>query len=169
MSMISGIDSDFTSQDSIEESSAELSPAAVEPPTASPVIELAPDAGAIAPNTLLSTPEEPQPSSISFFIERLKQSLEALKVLSPNGFRQVYPVFMILFSTIVIGISLSLAASLVDTINHIPVLGGIIRGLSELIGLVAVTQFIAAHLLFQQKRAELFARIVVLKKDILGQ
>ena len=78
------------------------------------MIELAPDAGAITPNTLLSTPEEPQPSSISFFIERLKQSLEALKVLSPNGLRQVYPVFMILFSTIVIGISLSLAASLWD-------------------------------------------------------
>ena len=169
MSMISGIDSDFTSQDSIEESTSEFSPAAVEPSTVSPVIELAPDAGALTPNSLLSTSEEPQPSSISFFIERLKQSLEALKILSPNGFRQVYPVFMILFSTIVIGISLSLAASLVDTINHIPVLGGIIRGLSELIGLVAVTQFIATHLLLQQKRAELFARIVVLKKDILGQ
>ena len=133
------------------------------------MIELAPDAGAITPNTLLSTPEEPQPSSISFFIERLKQSLEALKVLSPNGLRQVDPVFMILFSTIVIEISLSIAASLVDAINHIPVLGGIIRGLSEIIGLVAVTQFLATHQLLQQKRAELFARIVVLKKDILGQ
>ena len=40
----------------------------------------------------------------------------------------------------------------------------IIRVAIELIGLVAVTQFIAAHLLLQQKRAELFARIVVLKR-----
>ncbi len=167
--MTSGIDSDLSSQDLIEQKAAEFSPAAAKPRSDSPVIELAPESGAITPKTPVASSEETQQPSISFFLEQLKQSLEALKVLSPNGFRQIYPVFMILFSTIVIGISLSLVASLIETINHLPLLGGMIRGLSELIGLVAVTRFIAANLFLHQKRAELFARIVVLKKDILGQ
>ena len=42
------------------------------------------------------------------------------------------------------------------------------RGLLELIGLVVLVRFIADNLLKQQQRADLFARIVVLKKDLLG-
>ena len=93
----------------------------------------------------------------------------AVKDLNLEGFRQVYPVFLILFGSVVVGIALSLVSGVLDSINHLPLIGGVVQGVSELIGLVVMLQFIAENLLKQQKRADLFARIVVLKKDLLGE
>ena len=69
--------------------------------------------------------------------------------------------FLILFGSVVAGIALSLLAGVLDSMNHLPLIGGVLQGLSELIGLVVLVRFVADHLLKQQKRADLFARIVV--------
>ena len=107
-------------------------------------------------------------TSIAQLLQRLNQGLAALKDLNLQGFRQIYPVFLILFGSVVAGIALSLVAGVLDSMNHLPLIGGVLQGVSELIGLVVLVRFIADHLLRQQKRADLFARIVVLKKDLLG-
>ena len=53
--------------------------------------------------------------------------------------------------------------------SNLPLVGGLFQGVSELVGLVAVVRLITSNLLLQHKRAELFARIAALKKDLLGE
>ena len=48
-------------------------------------------------------------------------------------------------------------------------IGNLLGGVLELCGLVVVSQFVVSNLLLQKKRADLFMRIAVLKKDLIGQ
>lgn len=72
MSMISGIVKNLSSQDLIEQSSPQFLSTTTEPPTDAPVIELAPEGGALPSKTRLATTEDPQQSSISFIFDRPK-------------------------------------------------------------------------------------------------
>ena len=46
-----------------------------------------------------------------------------------------------------------------NTLNHLPLVGGILQGVFELIGLIVLVRFVTVNLLLQHRRAELFARI----------
>ena len=107
--------------------------------------------------------------SPSRLLEQLSLGFESLKELNLEGFKQIYPIFLIVFGSVVLGLILSFIAHFLDSMNHLPLVGGFFQGVSELIGLVAVVRLITSNLLLQHKRAELFARIAALKKDLLGE
>ncbi|WP_186489101.1 CAAD domain-containing protein [Synechococcus sp. BIOS-U3-1] len=106
--------------------------------------------------------------SVSHLIQQLLLGLESLKQLNLEGFKQIYPIFLIVFGSVILGLLLSFIATFLGSVNHLPIVGGLFQGVSELIGLVAVVRLITSNLLLQHRRAEVFARIAALKKDLLG-
>ena len=105
--------------------------------------------------------------SASLFFDYLQQGMESLKGLNLEGLLQIYPVFLAIFGTFLLELTLSLLANLIHSINQLPLFGGVLQGISELVGLVALVRFVSKNLLLQRKRAELFTRIAVLKKVFL--
>ena len=101
-------------------------------------------------------------------LEQLSVGFDSLKGLNLEGFKQIYPIFLILFGAVILGLILSFIAHFLDSINHMPLVGGLFQGLSELVGLVALVRLVTSNLLLQHKRAELYARIADLKKDLIG-
>ena len=121
-----------------------------------------------SPSSLAS--EEPGDElSVSHLLQQLSLGLDSLKQLNLEGFKQIYPIFLIVFGSVILGLMLSFVATFLSSINHLPIVGGLFQGVAELIGLVAVVRLITANLLLQHRRAELFARIAALKKDLLGE
>ena len=106
--------------------------------------------------------------SVSHLIQQLSLGLDSLKQLNLEGFKQIYPVFLIVFGSVILGLLLTFIATFLSSMNHLPVFGGVVQGVSELVGLVAIVRFITSNLLLQHRRAEVFARIAALKKDLLG-
>ena len=101
-------------------------------------------------------------------LEQLSVGFDSLKGLNLEGFKQIYPIFLILFGAVILGLILSFIAHFLDSMNHMPLVGGLFQGLSELVGLVALVRLVTSNLLLQHKRAELYARIADLKKDLIG-
>ena len=168
MSELPGVEGELPLQKSVDASELPFKVVADPVKPVEPEIPVAPEGGALLAEETAKLQESMDETSIAQLLERLNQGLAALKDLNLQGFRQIYPVFLILFGSVVAGIALSLVAGVLDSMNHLPLIGGVLQGVSELIGLVVLVRFIADHLLRQQKRADLFARIVVLKKDLLG-
>lgn len=106
--------------------------------------------------------------SASRLIQQLSVAMESLKSLNLEGFKQIYPVFLVVFGSVIVGLFLLFSVSFLNSMNHLPIVGGLFQGLSELVGLVALVRFITSNLLLQQRRAEVFARIAAIKKDLLG-
>ncbi len=99
----------------------------------------------------------------------LRKGFDVLKGLNLQGLQQIYPVFLAILAAVVTGLSLVIAANVLTSINHLPLIGGLLSGLFELCGLVVVTRFATSNLLLQKKRADLFLRIAELKKELIGQ
>ena len=169
MSELRGVEGELPLQKSMDASETPLKAPADPVKPVELEIPVAPEGGALLAEESAKPQEPMDETSMAQLLERLNQGLAALKDLNLEGFRQIYPVFLILFGSVVAGIALSLVAGVLDSMNHLPLIGGVLQGLSELIGLVVLVRFVADHLLKQQKRADLFARIVVLKKDLLGR
>ena len=106
--------------------------------------------------------------TVSHLIQQLLLGIDSLKQLNLEGFKQIYPIFLIVFGSVILGLLWSFIATFMSSMNHLPVVGGLFQGVFELIGLVAVVRLITANLLLQHRRAEVFARIAALKKDLLG-
>ena len=62
------------------------------------------------------------------------------------------------------GIALRLTGATLGAINEIPLLGGLL----ELVGLVALLNFLARNAFKQQKRAELLERIRQLRRNLIS-
>ena len=107
--------------------------------------------------------------SVSHLIQQLSLGFESLKKLNLEGFKQIYPIFLIVFGSVILGLLLSFVTTFLSSMNHLPIVGGLFQGVAELIGLVAVVRLITSNLLLQHRRAEVFARIAALKKDLLGR
>ena len=168
MSMVLGGEGGLPFQEPDEQIASDPAQAFPELSKDDPVIEVAPEAGSLSAPMESTESGSAGAASVQAFWEQLQQGAEALKALNFEGFKQVYPVFLVLFGSVVVGIGLVFVVSFLQSMNHLPLIGGVLEGLSELVGLVVVTRFVSGNLLRQQKRAELFARIVVLKKDLLG-
>ena len=95
----------------------------------------------------------------------LAKGLDSLKGLNLNGFRQIYTIFLSIFGAVIAALILVIASNVLHSINRLPLIGGVL----ELCGLVVVSRFVVSNLLLQKKRADLFMRIAVLKKDLIGQ
>ena len=112
--------------------------------------------------------QDPQPT-LEELLAYLSKGVDALKGLNLQGFQQIYPVFLGILAAVITGLVLVIASNILTSINHLPLIGGLLDGLFELCGLVVLTRFAASNLLLQKKRADLFVRIAALKKELIGQ
>ena len=99
----------------------------------------------------------------------LQKGLNSLKGLNLHGFQQIYPVFLSILSAVIAALILVIASNILHSINHLPLIGDLLGGGLELCGLVVVTSFVLSNLLLQKKRADLFLRIALVKKELIGQ
>ena len=106
--------------------------------------------------------------SVSHLIQQLLLGLDSLKQLNLESFMQIYPIFLIIFGSVILGLLLTFVSTFLSSMNHLPLVGGLFQGVAELIGLVALVRMVTSNLLLQHRRAEVFARIAALKKDLLG-
>lgn len=113
--------------------------------------------------------EEPTEPSLHELLNYLRQGLASLKGLNLQGFQLIYPVFLSILGAVIAAVMLVIAANLLHSINHLPLIGGVLGGIFELCGVVALTRFTVSNLLLQQKRADLFVRIAQLKKELIGE
>ena len=123
--------------------------------------------------TSSSTPDADQPSMgegdiLANLLRQLSTGYEAMKGLNLEGFTQIYPVFIMIFGAVMLGVMLTSVITVIQTVNNFPLVGGLFQGLFELAGLIVFVRFASTNLLMQNKRAELFARIAVLKKELRG-
>ena len=133
-----------------------------------PVIAVAPKAGEL----LVATPqgqvsEDITPDASQLF-NYLQQARETLRGLNLEGFRQIYPVFLSIFGAFILSLALLITFNLLQSMNQLPLFGGVVQGAAELVGFVALIRFVTLNLLKQQKRTELLTRIALLKKKLLG-
>ena len=133
-----------------------------------PVIAVAPEAGEIDVVSSQDEDSKETPPNVSQLFEYLKQGMESLRGLNLEGFRHIYPVFLSIFGAILLGLALLMTVNLLHSMNQLPLFGGVLGSIAELIGLVALVRFVTSNLLKQQKRAELLTRIAHLKKELLG-
>ena len=108
-------------------------------------------------------------SSLDELMVYLQKGLNSLKGLNLNGFQQVYPVFLSILGAVIAALILVIASNILNSINHLPLIGDLFGGILELCGLVVVTRFVLSNLLLQKKRADLFLRIALVKKELIGQ
>ena len=108
-------------------------------------------------------------SSLDELMVYLQKGLDSLKGLNLNGFQQVYPVFLSILGAVIAALILVIASNILNSINHLPLIGDLLGGILELCGLVVVTRFVLSNLLLQKKRADLFLRIALVKKELIGQ
>ena len=108
-------------------------------------------------------------SSLDELMVFLQKGLNSLKGLNFNGFQQLYPVYLSILGALVAALTLAIASNILQSINHLPLIGDLLGGVLELCGLVVVTRFVLSNLLLQKKRADLFLRIALVKKELIGQ
>ena len=81
-----------------------------------------------------------------------------------HALSDLVPALRILSLAVLAGIALKLTSATLGAIDDLPLVGGLL----ELVGLVSLLNFLARNAFKQQKRAELLARIMKLKTDLLG-
>ena len=108
-------------------------------------------------------------ASLDELMVYLQKGLDSLKGLNLNGFQQIYPVFLSILGAVIAALALVIASNILHSINHLPLIGELLGGVLELCGLVVVTRFVLSNLLLQKKRADLFLRIALVKKELIGQ
>ena len=113
--------------------------------------------------------EQETQSSLDELMVYMQKALDSLKGLNLKGFQQIYPVFLSILGSVTAALILAIASNILHTINHLPLIGDLLGAVFELCGLVAVSRFVVSNLLLQKKRADLFLRIAVLKKELIGR
>ena len=108
-------------------------------------------------------------SSLDELIVYLQKGLHSLKGLNLKAFQQIYPVFLSILGAVIAALILLIASNILHSINNLPLIGDLLGGVLELCGLVVVARFVLSNLLLQKKRADLFLRIALVKKELIGQ
>ena len=118
------------------------------------------------PAPLVETPalETPAVQGPGLPLQFLNQLLQKLGVTRLQSLADLLPAGRILGLALLAGIALRLTGATLGAINEIPLLGGLL----ELVGLVALLNFLARNAFKQQRRAELLERIRQLRKGLLG-
>ncbi|MCT0226096.1 CAAD domain-containing protein [Synechococcus sp. CS-1328] len=97
-------------------------------------------------------------------LQFLNQLLRKLGATQLKSFADLLPVARLLLLAVAAGVALKLTGATLQAIDELPLIGGLL----ELVGLVALLNFLARNALRQQKRAELLSRIHQIRKDLLG-
>ena len=108
-------------------------------------------------------------SSLDELMVYLQKGLNSLKGLNLNGFQQIYPIFLSILGAVIAALILVIVSNILNSINHLPLIGDLLGGVLELCGLVVLTRFLLSNLLLQKKRADLYMRIALVKKELIGQ
>ena len=108
-------------------------------------------------------------SSLDELMVYLQKGLNSFKGLNLNGFQQIYPVFLSILGAVITALILVIASNILHSINHLPLIGDLLGGVLELCGLVVLTRFLLSNLLLQKKRADLYMRIALVKRELIGQ
>ena len=96
MSGLPGVEGELPLQKSVDASELPLKVVVDPVKPVDPEIPVAPEGGACSRNGEVAW----RMTSIAQLLERLNQGLAALKDLNLQGFRQIYPVFLILFGAL---------------------------------------------------------------------
>ena len=107
-------------------------------------------------------------SDLAKTLEQVLHGIRLLEKLNLSEFRQIYPVFLALMWSVLIGSTLAAGISCLNSINNIPIMGGILGNIFELTGGAVIVRFAVSKLFLHRTRAELFARIAMVKKDLLS-
>ncbi len=126
-------------------------PAEIPVAAAAPLVKNEPAAGA-------------SPELLGLPLQFLNQLLQKLGATQLQSLGDLLPAARILLLALLAGIALRLTGATLGAINEIPLLGGLL----ELVGLVALLNFLARNAFKQQKRAELLERIRKLRRDLLS-
>ena len=113
--------------------------------------------------------DKPTPASFNELVDYISNGFETLKGLNFNSFKQIYPVFLSILAATITALILLTALNILESINHTPLIGGLLGSLFELCGIVAISRFVASNLLLQRRRAALFIRIAALKREFIGE
>jgi len=132
-------------------------------------IQVALDPAELSLRTPAADSEESSQPSLDELLGFLGKGIALLKGLNLQGFQQIYPVFLAILAAVLTGLAIIIVSNILTSINHFPLIGGLLDRLFELCGLVVVCRFAASNLLLQKKRADLFLRIAELKKKLIGQ
>lgn len=97
-------------------------------------------------------------------LQLLNQLLQKLGATRLQSLADLLPALQILTLAVLAGLALRLTGATLGAINDIPLVGGLL----ELVGLVALLNFLARNAFKQQKRAELLERIRQVRRDLLG-
>lgn len=108
-------------------------------------------------------------ASLDELMAYLQKGLNSLKGLDLNGFQQIYPVVLSILGAVIAALILVITSNVLHSINHLPLIGDLLGGVLELCGLVTVTRFVLSNLLLQKKRADLYMRIALVKKKLIGR
>ena len=138
----------------------EAKPDSIKIASGSTEISLRPDANQIERST---------PPSFNEVVDYISNGLDTLKGLNFNSFQYIYPVFLFILVSAITALILLAAFNILQSINHTPLIGGLLSRLFELCGIVAVSRFVSSNLLLQRRRAALFVRIAALKREFIGQ
>ena len=138
-------------------------PLQAEPLQAEPVVAEIPVATA-APLAKNEPAPSAGPDLSGLPLQFLNQLLQKLGATQLQSLGDLLPAARILLLALLAGIALRLTGATLGAINEIPLLGGLL----ELVGLVALLNFLARNAFKQQKRAELLERIRKLRKDLLS-
>lgn len=134
-------------------------PLTAEPLTAEPLKAEIPVASA-APLAQQAPAAEPPGLPLQF----LNQLLQKLGATRLQSLADLLPAARLLALAALAGIALRLTGATLGAINEIPLLGGLL----ELVGLVALLNFLARNAFKQQKRAELLERIRQLRRNLIS-
>ena len=109
--------------------------------------------------------EKPSDQSLDELLGYLSKGLDVLKGLNLQGFQEIYPVFLAILAAVVTGVLLILAANVLTSMNHLPLIGGLLKLLIK--GLLWWSNSRSQSLL--QKKEPTCLRIAELKKELIGQ
>ena len=97
-------------------------------------------------------------------LQLVNQLLAKLGATPLQSLAELMPAVRIVTLLVVAGIGVKLTGATLGAINDLPLLGRLL----ELAGLISALNFLARNAIRSQKRAELLARILKLKRDLLG-
>ncbi len=112
--------------------------------------------------------EEKNESDLGKTLDQFLHGIRLLEKLNLSEFRQIYPVFLTLMWSVLIGSALAVGISCLNSVNSIPIVGSILENIFELTGGAVIVRFVVSKLLLHRTRADLFARIAMVKKDLLN-
>ena len=107
---------------------------------------------------------EPAHQLLGLPLQLVNQLLARLGAAPLQSMADLLPALRLVSLLVLAGVAVKLTGATLGAINEIPLMGRLL----ELVGLISAINYLARNAIRSQKRAELLARIMKLKQDLLG-